>query len=258
VNTRQLNRPFTDHDMKTGNLLQTWNRLELFQPAIREADLSKLDRLVALTDTKAKLEFRVRSYLDANCAQCHRPGGTRGDFDARFETPLDRQKLLNAPLLSSDLGIPGVKMVVPGDPERSMIHLRLKRRQDVFNMPPLASHEADPEAVAIVREWIQGLVSDKPAPKPSTQPPPPPGLSRWGDDWPARMSVAPARTSATTGLVPLVVSLGFTSESSSVVIPCTTREIRREDSHVHGQEPGCGAERDAPSGPSALRTYSHP
>jgi uncharacterized repeat protein (TIGR03806 family) len=158
VNTRQLNRPSTDPSATaTDNLLRTWNRLGLFRPAIRDEDFARLDRLVAVTDTKAALEHRVRSYLDANCAQCHRPGGTRGDFDARFDTPLARQKLVNAPPLSSDLGVAGVKLVTPGDPERSMIYLRMKRRQDVFNMPPLATHEADSAALAAVRDWIKGL-----------------------------------------------------------------------------------------------------
>jgi mono/diheme cytochrome c family protein len=158
VNTRQLNRPSTDPSATAiDNLLRTWNRQGLFRPAIRDEDVARLDRLVAVTDTNAALEHRVRSYLDANCAQCHRPGGARGDFDARFDTPLARQKLVNAPLLSSDLGVAGVKLVTPGDPERSMVYLRMKRRQDVFNMPPLATHEADSAALAVVRDWIKGL-----------------------------------------------------------------------------------------------------
>ena len=33
----------------------------------------------------------------------------------------------------------------------------MNRRRDVFNMPPLASHEIDKEAVAVVEEWIRSL-----------------------------------------------------------------------------------------------------
>jgi uncharacterized repeat protein (TIGR03806 family) len=162
VNTRQLNHPASDGAMRTDNLLVAWNRLGLFRPAFREGDARTFDRLSPLTDTAASLEHRVRSYLDANCAQCHRPGGTRGDFDARFETPLAKQNLLNVPPTSSDLGIPGVKLVAPGDPARSMLYVRMARRQDVFNMPPLASHEADREALAVLKEWILSEKGPKP------------------------------------------------------------------------------------------------
>jgi uncharacterized repeat protein (TIGR03806 family) len=160
VNTRQLNHPMAPPAARTTtNVLLEWRRLHLFQPALAASDFSRLDRLAAVTDPAATLEHRVRSYLDSNCAQCHRPGGTRSDFDARFNTPLVRQKLVNAPLTSSDLGVDGAKLVVPGDPDRSMLYLRMKRRQDVFNMPPLATHQADPTAVAAVAEWIRSLPS---------------------------------------------------------------------------------------------------
>jgi hypothetical protein len=47
--------------------------------------------------------------------------------------------------------------VTPGAPEKSMIYLRMSRRQDVFNMPPLATGVVDAEAAAVVAEWIRGL-----------------------------------------------------------------------------------------------------
>jgi hypothetical protein len=38
-----------------------------------------------------------------------------------------------------------------------MLLLRMQRREDVFNMPPLASHVVDPQAVELVRRWIEAL-----------------------------------------------------------------------------------------------------
>ena len=49
------------------------------------------------------------------------------------------------------------KLVTPGDPTTSMLYLRMNRRRDVFNMPPLASHEVDAEALAAVEAWIKSL-----------------------------------------------------------------------------------------------------
>ena len=38
-----------------------------------------------------------------------------------------------------------------------MILLRRQRREDVFHMPPLATHVVDPLAACAFRRWIAGL-----------------------------------------------------------------------------------------------------
>jgi uncharacterized repeat protein (TIGR03806 family) len=158
VKTRQLNRPFTYPETGiTDNQLRAWNHLRLFTADLAEADLVGYSKLAALSDARAPLEERVRSYLDANCGNCHRPGGTRGQFDARFDTPLARQNLIRGPLVSTDLDLPGSKLIVPGNLKASMVYQRINRRHDLFNMPPLGTHEIDREAVAVFGEWIGSL-----------------------------------------------------------------------------------------------------
>jgi uncharacterized repeat protein (TIGR03806 family) len=146
VNTRQLHRD---------QQLRTWSRAGLFESPPREADLPRLSRLAPLNDTTAPLEQRVRSYLDGNCAQCHRPGGARGEFDARFDTPLAKQNLIGGGLLLP--GEPRSRLIVPGEPALSEIYRRMARREDAFNMPPLASHAPDREALAVLAQWIRRL-----------------------------------------------------------------------------------------------------
>ncbi len=68
---------------------------------------------------------------------------------------------MNASVTSSDLDVSGSKLVVPGDPDRSMVYLRMKRREDVFNMPPLASHLVDAAAVEAVADWFRKLPPDR-------------------------------------------------------------------------------------------------
>ncbi|HZI32083.1 MAG TPA: hypothetical protein VFF11_07060, partial [Candidatus Binatia bacterium] len=86
VKTRQLNRDFTYPSGVTENELRAWNRLGLFNTNLAKVDLKKLPALARPDDMTRSLQDRARSYLDANCANCHRPGGTVAYFDARYDT----------------------------------------------------------------------------------------------------------------------------------------------------------------------------
>ena len=148
LNTAQLNR---------GNQLRDLNGRGFFEPTIRDDAFASLPRLAALGNTSVSVEHRVRSYLDANCCVCHRPGGfARGNFDARFTTPLAQQNLINGALIAGDLGIPGSRVVVPGDPGRSILLQRLKRT-DFFRMPPVSMNDESPPVLPLVQQWIESL-----------------------------------------------------------------------------------------------------
>src|SRR6266542_2610191 len=108
-----------------------------------------------VTDNPAPLEHRVRSYLDANCAQCHRPGGAPALWDARFDTPLASQGIVSGPV-ADPLGISGAKVVAPQDLSRSIMYQRVNSL-DAHKMPPLARNTIDANAVAALAEWINSL-----------------------------------------------------------------------------------------------------
>jgi uncharacterized repeat protein (TIGR03806 family) len=179
VKTRQLN-----HDLNypesglIDNQLRAWNHIGLFDPPLNESEIVSLPKLARPGNRSAPLEERVRSYLDANCAQCHRPGGVVSYFDARYDTPLLRQNLTNGPVVI-DQGIDGARAIAPNDIWRSIIFLRVNTLEPI-KMPPLAHETIDREAVALLREWIQSLpgppvlepptISPRPADlKPSTR-----------------------------------------------------------------------------------------
>ena len=68
-------------------------------PPLNQKDY--LSALVAATNTAWSLEYRVRSYLAANCAQCHQTGGPNLSvfWDARITTPTAAAGIINGPLV---------------------------------------------------------------------------------------------------------------------------------------------------------------
>jgi len=155
VKTRQLNHAFTYPSGVQDNELRAWNHIGLFEPAIDEQELVRLPKLAASNDLERSLEDRARSYLDANCAHCHRPGGTVAYFDARYDTPLDQQGLIDGPILISQ-GIDKPRVIAAHDLWRSIAFMRVSTNEDI-RMPPLARKRIDEQGVALIRAWVTSL-----------------------------------------------------------------------------------------------------
>jgi uncharacterized repeat protein (TIGR03806 family) len=155
VKTRQINRGYTYSNGETDNQLRSWNKLGLLEPAIRDEEFASLSALAPMDDTRRSLEDRARSYLDANCAQCHRPGGTVAYFDARYDTPLSQQELIDGPVLI-DEGIDRPRIISPHDIWRSIAYMRVNTDSDI-RMPPLARETVDQHGVALLGQWIRSL-----------------------------------------------------------------------------------------------------
>jgi mono/diheme cytochrome c family protein len=154
LKTRQLNRSFAYPSGVTDNELRAWNHIGLFEPALH-TDPHELPSLAAHTDTSRSLEDRARSYLDANCSQCHRPGGTVAYFDARYDTPLEKQQLIDGTVLL-DEGIDHPRVIAPNDIWRSIAFMRANTTGDL-RMPPVARETIDRAGVALLQQWIDSL-----------------------------------------------------------------------------------------------------
>ncbi len=168
VKTRQLNRDFAYPSGITDNELRAWNHLGLFDPNLDGTDLKKLPQLARLDDPARSLEDRARSYLDANCAQCHRPHGTVAYFDARYDTPLAKQNLINGPVLI-DERIDHPRVIAPNDIWRSVLFRRTDTTEP-FKMPPLARNTIDEPGMKLLRQWIESLPGPPVLPPPSMAP----------------------------------------------------------------------------------------
>lgn len=170
LNTRQLNYVWNyPTPGSPDNQLRTLNHLGLFNPAFDEAILPKLTRLVSVADTNAPIEDRVRSYLDSNCSYCHRPGGVRANFDARYDTPLAQQNIIHGIVLGN-LGVDRAQVVTPQDLWRSVLYQRMNTVDSLIAMPPLARNRIDHQAVSAFEQWINNLPGTPALPPPTIDP----------------------------------------------------------------------------------------
>jgi uncharacterized repeat protein (TIGR03806 family) len=157
LNARQLNNTFNYPNGVTDNELRSLNRAGLLNPAINESQITNIEALSALTNTNASYVQRARSYLDANCAQCHQPGGNGPTFDARYDTPLTNQNIIGVPAVKGQLGYDNVDIVTPNDVWRSSLWDRMNEVAPPTQMPPLARNLIDTNAVQVMTEWINSL-----------------------------------------------------------------------------------------------------
>ncbi len=155
VKARQMNRTIAYPSGVTDNQLRAWNHAGLFTPAVGAAELAAVPTLAAADDSSRTLQDRARSYLDANCAQCHRPGGTVAYFDARYDTPLEKQELIDGPILI-DQGIDKPRVISPHDVWRSIVFMRVNTVDDI-KMPPIGRETIDEKGVQLLRDWITSL-----------------------------------------------------------------------------------------------------
>jgi len=141
-----------DLDAGTGrSQLDEWEDIRLFGRAVPPADHA----FPALDDTGVPGPLRARAWLHVHCAMCHLPGGTAptAGLDLRWATDLGDTGTLFALPAAGDLGLADPRILVPGDPSRSVLWERI-RREDAFQMPPLGREVPDPTGLDLVEQWV--------------------------------------------------------------------------------------------------------
>ena len=126
--------------------LDTWNKAGYFSPPLAKPHEQR--KLAQIDDETYPLEYRVRSYLEANCSQCHvNPGPSLAGWDARMATPLSEAQIING------------HVVAPRQPQLSWLLARVKAPRDdtKSRMPPIASTLLDTNAIGKIGQWISLL-----------------------------------------------------------------------------------------------------
>lgn len=161
--TFQLNGDFFYADTGiTSNQLETWSHLGMFDQALTPVDIATYLQGAPLEDASKSLEARARSWLDSNCAYCHRPETGRAVFDARFTTPLELQQLVDGHVANT-FGVPNAHIITAGDPASSIAYIRAASTDPLVMMPPLSKTLAQLPGVDVLREWIERVEVNMPA-----------------------------------------------------------------------------------------------
>ncbi|MEX0274693.1 MAG: PQQ-dependent sugar dehydrogenase, partial [Flavobacteriaceae bacterium] len=159
LKTRQLNKDLLyPASGITSNQLKTWEHLHIFDSAI--GDPAKLPASAHINDTNASREMRVRSYIDANCAYCHRPSGVDGAFDGRAMTALYDQMMIDQDVISN-ASQAGGKILIPQDHFGSELYKRDSSTES-NKMPPVGKNMNDDDYLSVLIGWIDNLELDGP------------------------------------------------------------------------------------------------
>ncbi len=157
LRTGQLNREF-DFPLAQDNQLRTYAHVGLFAPGSLPANFDPATQIAwAEPGTfDAPLNDRARSYLAANCANCHLPGGATGlDIDLSYGTPIWAMNTHGVFPTAGTLGLVNPARVQPWLAASSVLWERM-RRLDETRMPPLGSNHVDLGGMALIEAWING------------------------------------------------------------------------------------------------------
>jgi hypothetical protein len=108
----------------------------------------------------ATLEERSRAYLDANCAHCHNPSGAADTsaLNLNIEADLDRHFGICKPPVAVGRGSGNRPYdIYPGKAEESILLFRMEDADPGIAMPELGRATNHVEAIAVIRDWINGI-----------------------------------------------------------------------------------------------------
>lgn len=135
------------------NQLQKWISVGYLQNNLPVNIASAVD----WKDETKPLELRARSYLDMNCAHCHRVGGHCDYTNVRFNfsnSDLYQLGVCMPPLFAVD---EAPFIINQGDSNKSELVIRMSTNNQSVMMPLIGRTIVHEEGVALIRQWIDEM-----------------------------------------------------------------------------------------------------
>jgi len=149
----QLNRRFEYGD-ETDNQVRTLKKLNVLPEAFAYSNAPLLN---PYQEEPGKLDRRARSYLQVNCAHCHRfGGGGSALIDLRYDIPIGETRILNVRPTLGGFDLHDPYIVCGGDPARSALYYRVSKLGR-GRMPHVGSDTVDVDGLRLLDLWIQDL-----------------------------------------------------------------------------------------------------
>jgi uncharacterized repeat protein (TIGR03806 family) len=157
---RNLNKVSSDADgaaAAVGNQLEAWVQAGILD---RLPPFEAVEKAAAAFDAQQPLDLRARTWLDVNCAHCHRregPASNSGLFLTFGERDRVALGIGKRPVAAGRGAGDNEFDIVAGEPDKSILIGRVESVEPGIMMPELGRNLADPHAVALLREWVASL-----------------------------------------------------------------------------------------------------
>lgn len=152
VKPQNLNNVF-DYGTSQRNQLQKWIAEGYLENNIPSNILSTVN----YSDPSQPLELRARSYVDINCAHCHRIGGHCDYTDMRFNFSNTNLADLGV-CMTPQFNVEGLPFVINGGSAlNSELVYRINSTDGSVMMPFIGRSIVHEEGVALMSDWINSL-----------------------------------------------------------------------------------------------------
>ncbi len=123
-------------------------------------DESMVQRLASYENSDEPIADRARSWLEINCAHCHRPDGQAKSSGLHLSADVTSALALGigkAPVAAGKGSGGHLYSVVPGHPEESILLYRIESTDPGIMMPEMGRKLVHTEGVDLVRQWILSM-----------------------------------------------------------------------------------------------------
>lgn len=139
----------------TSNQLQHWISKGILENTLPPSIQSTID----YHDVSQPLKTRLRSYLDINCAHCHREDSHCDYRPLRLAFSETLQSVNMGLCVTPDENIDPmlIQIIMPGNYNKSVMHFRLNSTDESNRMPLLGRSIVDEEGVQLLRDYILSI-----------------------------------------------------------------------------------------------------